>query len=105
TEALLPISNLTFTGKDFLTMKGMEGRFDRVIANPPFGHGININAHLQRMFFALAPGGILVSIIPLSSKEFFNTANRTVYQDLENWTINSDGSVTPLTIVKYRKEI
>lgn len=47
---------------DFLAMQEL-GKFDRVLMNPPFS-GNRHNAHLQHAYSLLAPGGILVAVLP-----------------------------------------
>jgi phospholipid N-methyltransferase len=46
---------------DFLTMNGELGQFDRVLMNPPFSHGSDLE-HIRHAFAKLKPGGRLVAI-------------------------------------------
>ncbi len=48
---------------DFLTWKPAEGQlFDRIIMNPPFDHGQDMD-HVHHAWFLLKPGGRLVAIM------------------------------------------
>jgi phospholipid N-methyltransferase len=46
---------------DFLTMNGELGTFDRIVMNPPFDHGSDIE-HVRHAYAKLKPGGRLVAI-------------------------------------------
>lgn len=46
---------------DFLTLGDELGQFDRVVMNPPFDHGSDIE-HIKHAYRMLAPGGRLVTI-------------------------------------------
>jgi tRNA A58 N-methylase Trm61 len=46
---------------DFLTLGDELGQFDRIVMNPPFDHGTDID-HIKHAFAKLAPGGRLVAI-------------------------------------------
>jgi protein-L-isoaspartate O-methyltransferase len=46
---------------DFLTLGEDLGEFDRIVMNPPFDHGADID-HIRHAFALLAPGGRLVAV-------------------------------------------
>jgi protein-L-isoaspartate O-methyltransferase len=46
---------------DFLTMNSELGTFDRIVMNPPFDHGSDLE-HIRDAFAKLKPGGRLVAI-------------------------------------------
>jgi hypothetical protein len=46
---------------DFQTLGEDLGQFDRIVMNPPFDHGADIN-HIKHDFALLAPGGRLVAV-------------------------------------------
>jgi tRNA G10 N-methylase Trm11 len=46
---------------DFLALGDELGTFDRIVMNPPFGHGADID-HIKRAYRKLKPGGRLVAI-------------------------------------------
>jgi hypothetical protein len=46
---------------DFLSMNGELGTFDRIVMNPPFDHGSDLE-HIRRAFAKLKTGGRLVAI-------------------------------------------
>jgi phospholipid N-methyltransferase len=46
---------------DFLTMNGELGTFDRIVMNPPFDHGSDLE-HIRHAYAKLKPGGRLVAI-------------------------------------------
>lgn len=60
--ALEPLGCKVVCG-DFLELaKTMPAEFDRVVMNPPFDHGSDIE-HVKAAFGLLAPGGVLVAIV------------------------------------------
>lgn len=77
-------------------------RYDRIIANPPFGNGIDIKAHFDKMVRLLHPMGHskLISIVP----EDFYPEVEYESEPLENWGKNKDGTVTRIKIVTVHKE-
>ena len=46
---------------DFLELNGELGTFDRIVMNPPFSHGADID-HIRHAFGKLNPGGRLVTV-------------------------------------------
>jgi protein-L-isoaspartate O-methyltransferase len=53
--------------KDFFTFD-MTGKFDRIIMNPPFDHGIDIK-HIEHALTMLKPGGRLVTLCAAGPKQ------------------------------------
>ena len=58
----------TVTCADFLTCNGNLGKFDRVVMNPPFDHGSDIE-HIKHAMHFLRPGGILVALCANGPKQ------------------------------------
>jgi 16S rRNA A1518/A1519 N6-dimethyltransferase RsmA/KsgA/DIM1 with predicted DNA glycosylase/AP lyase activity len=67
------------------------------IANPPFGNGIDLMAHVNRMREAVKVGGRLVILVPLD----FDPGIEHKSFPLRNWSTNSDGSVTPIKLITF----
>jgi hypothetical protein len=84
--------------QDFLTFNKSE-RFSACIANPPFGNGINLRAHFDLMLHLVRRGGKLVILLP---EDFFISFAHEVFS-LENWGKNSDGTITPIKVVRFIK--
>lgn len=84
--------------QDFLEY-GDPRRFDVCVANPPFGNGTNIKAHLRKMWDLIADGGRLVTILPADCDVPF--LHETF--KIENWATNSDGSTTAIKIIRASK--
>ena len=47
---------------DFLQCNGELGTFDRILANPPFRNGQDVE-HVRHMYDLLSPGGMLVTVM------------------------------------------
>lgn len=77
-------------GGDFLQLKPSPV-FDRVIANPPFAKGADID-HIRRMFEWLKPGGRLVSV--MAAGVLFRTAKKQT--DFCNWVDSLSGDIEAL---------
>lgn len=88
----------TLTTGDFLEYKGFR-RYDRVIANPPFGNGIDLDAHISRMYELLKHGGRMVVLIPTTFKD----PDIAYTIPLQNWSKNSDGTITEICLAVYNK--
>lgn len=102
TSALIKCANFTNIC-NFLKINVHKETFDRVIANPPFGNGIDLASHLDKMLHCLKSGGILITIIPQECASYFNDLGLSVLESIDNWASNSDGTTTPICIVKYLK--
>lgn len=68
---LLEAKGYELVGQDFLDLKG--GSYDRIVMNPPFSHGRDIQ-HVQHAYSLLKPGGRIVAIMGESA--FFNSNKR-----------------------------
>src|SRR6202035_3794138 len=88
----------SLTTNDFLMYHSLE-HFDRVIANPPFGNGIDLDAHISRMYECLKPGGRMIVLIPTAFKD----PDIAYTIPLQNWSNNSDGSTTEICLAVYNK--
>lgn len=69
---------LSLAGDDFLAFEG--GPFDRVVMNPPFEGGQDVE-HVRHAFGLLAPGGRLVAI--MSAGPFFRSDRRS--REFREW--------------------
>lgn len=70
-------------------------RFQACIANPPFGHDIDLSAHIHKMLSLLASKSRLVAIVPKS----FSPPTPHDVHPLKNWATNRDGTTTEIKIV------
>lgn len=66
-------------GEDFLATEGLQGKYDRIIANPPFNKNQDIK-HIRRMYDCLNERGRMVSLCSVhyqhsSDKESVNFRN------------------------------
>lgn len=89
--------------RDFLDIPLYHNYYDKCIANPPFGNGVDLQAHFDKICDLVKDGGKVVMIVP----EEFNPTyekhfikNYTAYP-LENWSKNSDGTTTPIKIISF----
>jgi 16S rRNA A1518/A1519 N6-dimethyltransferase RsmA/KsgA/DIM1 with predicted DNA glycosylase/AP lyase activity len=83
----------------------ISGHFDIVIANPPFGNGIDLWAHFSKMIGCLKPGGRFVVIVPADFGTRPATLGINVTRcDIKNWSKNKDGSETAITLVWGNKD-
>ncbi len=86
---------------DYLKMSiSLSPGYDRIIANPPFGNGIDYLAHFEKMTNDLAPKGKLVAIAP---REGIVKLGNTIHIPIDNWATNSDGTKTDIQILIYEK--
>lgn len=67
-------------GEDFLVTNGLIGKYDRIIANPPFNKNQDIR-HIRRMYDCLNEEGRMVS---LSSCHFMFSSDKESV-DFRNW--------------------
>lgn len=82
--------------RDFLQFESIP-KFNHCIANPPFGNGIDLDAHINKMRSMVKKGGKIVVIVPLDYN--INEPHQTY--DLENWSKNSDGTTTEIKIISF----
>lgn len=83
--------------KDFLDFKSIP-KFSSCIANPPFGNGIDLDAHIQHMRSLVKKGGRMVILVP---KDYFELNTEYDTYPVENWSKNSDGSTTEIKIISF----
>lgn len=67
------------------------------IANPPFGNGIDLQAHFDHICKHVKKGGKIVMIVP---EDFRPNVFHETYP-LENWSTNSDGTKTEIKIIEF----
>lgn len=75
---ILTAKGTRLVGRDFLEYEP-DRAFDRVIMNPPFEKGQDME-HVQRAFMLLAPGGILVAIMS-PHFTFASTSKATAFRE------------------------
>lgn len=68
-----------------------QGRYDRIVMNPPFEKGQDID-HVQHAYKLLAPGGRLVAI--MSSGPFFRNDSKSI--EFRDWLDVQESSVEDL---------
>lgn len=73
-------------------------RFDKCIANPPFGNETDLNAHYIKIRNMVKVGGLIVMIVPY---DFIPDVHSFTTWKLDNWATNSDGTVTPIKIISF----
>ncbi len=77
---------------DFLQMTSEDlGRFDRIVANPPFTANQDID-HIRHMHSLLVEGGVLVS---LASRSWMRGSQKKQVA-FSDWVEREDASVTPV---------
>lgn len=81
--------------KDFMKYPKIP-KHSKCIANPPFGNGVDLEAHVNRMMDAVVKGGRLIILVP----DDFNPEVDHVAYHVENWSKNSDGTTTPIKIIE-----
>jgi hypothetical protein len=80
--------------------------YDRIVANPPFGNGIDLGSHFTKMYSLLKIDGIMVILLPMDyirPMEIIHNVKLLECEPIENWATNKDGTVTPIIITKYKK--
>lgn len=82
--------------KDFLETPDYA-KFTSCCANPPFGNGIDLQAHFDLMCKLVQHGGKMVMILP----QDFIVPFEHVVHPIENWSTNKDGTTTPIKIVEF----
>jgi 16S rRNA G1207 methylase RsmC len=100
-----------FVGRDFMELDSAtsEQQFDRIVMNPPFERGQDID-HILHAYRMLAPQGILTAIV--SAGVFHRKDKKTqgfrklleqskaFVQQLPSEAFKSSGTMTPCTIVR-----
>jgi type I restriction-modification system DNA methylase subunit len=99
---------------DFLALNGKLGEFDRIIMNPPFTKGQDIE-HVRHAYEHLKPGGKLVAITSpgwmfrndTKHTEFRNWIHRIVaeYEELPAGAFKSSGTMISTTLIEMRKPV
>lgn len=82
---------------DFLTTHLPKHYYDGCIANPPFGNGVDLVAHVEKMRLCTKRGGRLVILVP---EDFHPGVDHRSFP-LQNWGTNKDGTVTPIKIIAF----
>lgn len=82
--------------KDFLEVPTTP-KFSSCIANPPFGNGIDLQAHFDRIRAAVKVGGKIVILLPAD----FDVQRDHAEYPVANWSTNSDGTTTPIKIIQF----
>lgn len=89
---------------DFLECNGDLGKFDRVLMNPPFDHGSDIE-HVRHARTFLKPGGRLVSVVangPRQRAAFYEEA--AVWINLPEGTFKQQGTAVNTAILVLEAE-
>ena len=97
---------------DFLQCNDELGAFDRIIANPPFRNGQDVD-HVRHMYDLLEPGGILITIMSpawqyrtdrkhAEFRAWLKQLDRDV-EDLPEGTFKSSGTNIRTLLVTIRK--
>lgn len=58
---------------DFIEWSATAPKFDRIVMNPPFSEG-RAKAHVEAAAALMAPGGVLVAVMPSSARNAFSLA-------------------------------
>jgi hypothetical protein len=82
--------------KDFLAIPDIA-KWTSCIANPPFGNGTDLKAHIDHMRRCVKTGGTVVVLVP---EDFELDIPHETYPH-DNWSQNSDGTITPIKIIKF----
>jgi phospholipid N-methyltransferase len=111
------VNSVSFLGRDCFdidTQRG-ENRFDRVIMNPPFERGQDVDHVLRAWYSLLAPGGILTAVVSAgvfsrtdkkakSFCEFLHNAKAVVH-DVPAGSFKSSGTGVESKIVQVRARV
>lgn len=95
-KALLDIAEGVYL-RDFLASNPLKHLLDGCIANPPFGNGVDLRAHINKMRTLVKSRGRIVTIVPKS----FQLGIKHKVHKIENWSKNSDGTTTPIKIIEF----
>ncbi len=83
--------------RDFLQFKSST-IFNKCIANPPFGHDIDLQAHFDKIRSHVVTGGNIVMVVPEDFKPKGVEVNE---QPIKNWSENSDGTTTKIKVIQF----
>jgi predicted RNA methylase len=77
--------------------------FDGCIANPPFGNGVDLQAHFDKICAMVKSGGKIVMIVPAEFNPTYcnHFIKNVTTHPLENWSKNSDGTTTEIKILEF----
>lgn len=92
---LTEIADLVHIG-DFLKNNDYS-KYDKLIANPPFGNDTDLKQHFWKIISAVKKRGKIVMIVP----EDFYTEIKHEFLSLKNWSKNSDGTTTEIKIIYF----
>jgi len=108
------VNGVSFLGRDYFDLDAnrVENRFDRIIMNPPFECGQDIDHVFRAWYFLLAPRGILAAIVSAgvfsqtnkkakSFREFLQNAKALVH-DVPAGSFKSSGTGIETKIVLVR---
>lgn len=88
-ELTAKFSGCHCVGDDFLQAEGLTGRYDRIIANPPFAKNQDIR-HIRRMYDCLNPTGRMVTLC----SPHFEYASDRESRDFRDWLQSVGASVS-----------
>jgi hypothetical protein len=94
-DTILRLKGLNVVGHDFLQV---TGQWDRIVMNPPFEKGQDID-HVLHAYECLAPGGILVSV--MSAGPFYRSDNKA--EGFRSWLAGEGGLVEDLGPGAFKK--
>ena len=94
---ILRSKGFAVTEGDFLSWEA-SARFDRIVMNPPFSEG-RAKLHTEHAFSLLAPGGVLVAVLPsgMRDKPFLTGADVEWSPVLEN---KFDGTTVDVVLMR-----
>lgn len=101
-----------FVGEDFLSVDGIIGKYDRIIANPPFNKNQDIK-HIRHMYDCLKEDGRMVSLCgchfrfasdkdSVGFREWLDEVHATVIDLPEKAFHNSGTDINVVMIVIYK---
>lgn len=98
-DVLKQLDNVVLLGADFLEAdKKWNGKFHRIIANPPFSKNQDID-HIYKMWELLAPGGTIVTVASTHWK-FSNNKKEKAFR---TWIDEKEASIYPLDNGKFKE--
>lgn len=79
---------------------GPSTKFDRIVMNPPFSEG-RWKAHLERAIDMLAPGGVVVAILPESARRGIELGEGAEWS--EPYPGEFEGTSVTVVMLRYSK--